>query len=108
MDRCTGCRPNTSEYLLDGFTCYYCLSHPHLRLEDDSKVNRRLVNVLNQIKEDQDYLKESFLLEVLRAAILSENLQLAVDLKLANAAWRREREMRLASEKNLREMRQKC
>jgi hypothetical protein len=109
MDRCMGCRPNTSEWLLDGFTCYYCSSQPHQKKLEDIKVNRRLLNVLNQIKEYQDYLKvETFLLEALRDSVLAENTQLAVELELANAAWRREREMRLVSEKELVAMKQKC
>jgi hypothetical protein len=48
---------------------------------------------------------QAWLLEVLHAAVLAENAQLAGELELATAAWRQEREMRLASERKLKAMR---
>lgn len=53
-----------------------------------------------------DKAEKLVLLETLRAAVLAENAQLAIELELANALWFQEKEMRLASESKLREMQQ--
>lgn len=59
MDGCMGCRPNTSEWLLDGFTCFYCQEHPHKKklTMNTEQAKKRLGVILAQMKQDRDNLQ---------------------------------------------------
>jgi hypothetical protein len=62
MDGCMGCRPNTSEWLLDGFTCFYCQTLP----SEKKHAKKRIGIVLDQIKQD-DLQRRATILERLVA-----------------------------------------